>query len=153
MASYGFVYVLRNDGMPDLYKIGCTERSPHARAEELSSASGVPHAFEVVCFVEVRDCFGFEKTVHGWLNGSRVNPSREFFDAQLGWIIALLKFYPHRLSFTLAVSAFDLQVVHDVNVSELRDPFAQKEDGDESAKDIADEAISAAKVGVGLRAE
>ena len=31
--SYGFVYMLRNGYMPDLVKIGCTERSPHLRAD------------------------------------------------------------------------------------------------------------------------
>lgn len=38
----GWVYILSNEYMPGIYKIGMTTNSPEARAKELSSATGVP---------------------------------------------------------------------------------------------------------------
>ena len=39
---YGFIYVLSNMHMPDIYKVGMTTKAPHARAAELSATTGVP---------------------------------------------------------------------------------------------------------------
>lgn len=158
MASYGFVYVLKNSGMPDLYKIGCTERSPHARAEELSSSSGVPQPFEVVCYAEVKDCFGFERCMHDWLKTSRVNPSREFFDANLRFVMSLMKFYAGTLSFTSVLSDFDLQMNHDFDLESLFDPWAPKnppavEVDTGSPEAIAADAINTAKSSNGFKDE
>ncbi|WP_053087086.1 GIY-YIG nuclease family protein [Enterobacter kobei] len=46
--SSGFVYVMENENMPGIYKIGMTTNSPEARAKELSSATGVPSPFSVL---------------------------------------------------------------------------------------------------------
>lgn len=89
--NFGFVYVLRNLEMPDIYKVGMTTRSPHARAAELSSATGVPVIFDVVYYAEVADPMAQEKRVHEALAEYRVNHGREFFKADLYTIIQAIK--------------------------------------------------------------
>jgi hypothetical protein len=44
--SFGFVYILTNDMMPDLVKIGLTTALPEDRAKELFN-TGVPNSFNV----------------------------------------------------------------------------------------------------------
>jgi hypothetical protein len=104
MSSYGFVYMLANDYMPDVVKIGCTERSPHARALELSKATGVPAAFRVVCFVEVPDFQHVELRFHKWLDEFRISAAREFFRVNepnlRSWTCGLFMHFPDALSFT-----------------------------------------------------
>jgi hypothetical protein len=77
--NYGFVYVLRNESMPGIYKVGMTQGSPRKRADELSSSTSVPTAFEVVCYVEVDDCQAAERWAHERLKEFRVASNREFF--------------------------------------------------------------------------
>lgn len=102
MSSYGFVYVLRNEYMPHVCKIGCTEKSPHARAEELSRATGVPTSFFVACYIEVHSFQEVERDMHRWLAAYRINSGREFFsirgDAGL-YIASLFQYHPERLAF------------------------------------------------------
>lgn len=78
--SHGFVYMLRNIHMVDIVKIGCTERSPHLRAEEISKGTGIPAPFDVVCYIEVTDHQAVERRMHRWLEKFRVSPNREFFE-------------------------------------------------------------------------
>ena len=73
------VYVLTNEGMPDLVKIGLTTGSVEARITQLSSHSGVPFPFECYYAAEVDDCAKLEKTLHQLFSEVRVNPKREFF--------------------------------------------------------------------------
>lgn len=77
--AYGFVYILINQAMPGIVKIGCTERSPTARARELSNASGVPVEFEVYGYIEVEDHQSVEREIHEVLASCRVSENREFF--------------------------------------------------------------------------
>lgn len=99
MSSYGFVYILTNDYMPGIYKLGCTERSPHTRCEELGKSSGVPWPFRVLCYIEVDNFQSVERDLHKWLGDSRVSPDREFFEGSLIYAIRLLYWLPKRLSF------------------------------------------------------
>ncbi len=104
--TYGFVYILINDCMPDVYKIGCTERSPHQRADELSKPTGVPTPFRVLCYAEFgNDDFGnfqaVERALHAWMNDRRVNESREFFKGEIASAVAFLHFHPRSLSFSM----------------------------------------------------
>lgn len=85
------VYVLTNEAMPDLVKIGKTTRSDvQSRMNELYS-SGVPFQFECAYAVEVNDCSTVEKALHTAFNPSRVNPKREFFSIDPEQAIAILK--------------------------------------------------------------
>jgi hypothetical protein len=97
--TYGFVYILVNDYMT-AFKVGCTERSPHARAEELSKATGVPAPFRVLCYIEVPEFQSVERDLHKWLDEHRVSPGREFFDdGALAHAVRLMLWHRKRLSF------------------------------------------------------
>lgn len=91
----GFVYILVGDHMArGLYKIGSTERSPHARAAELYQHSGVAGRFEVLCFLEVPDYLRVEQGLHRWMSDFRVAENREFFRGGLMHALRWMWFYP-----------------------------------------------------------
>jgi len=73
------VYVLTNEAMPGLVKIGRTTDSVEARLTGLSSHTGVPLAFECYFAAEVNDGARIEKVLHQLFSESRINPKREFF--------------------------------------------------------------------------
>jgi T5orf172 domain len=75
----GFLYVLANETMPELVKIGRTERHPALRALELSEHTGVPTPFVVSFFVEVTDQVAAEAAVSEALDEVRLTSDREFF--------------------------------------------------------------------------
>lgn len=122
--SIGFVYVLRNDYMPDVYKIGCTERSPHARAAELSRFTGVPYPFEVVCFIEVEDFQRVESNLHKWCKEHRISAGREFFKGGLAQIVSLMAFYPTILSFCVVEPSF--LSGEGISIDDLRSPWKRQ---------------------------
>ena len=74
----GFVYVLTNECMPGLVKIGRTSRCVEGRATELYQ-TGVPLPFKVVHSVLSPDCVDLECMVHERMPDVRVSESREFF--------------------------------------------------------------------------
>jgi hypothetical protein len=101
-SGYGFVYLLGNKAMPGYYKIGCTERSPHARASELSGASGVPHPFNVLLYIEVADFQRVERRIHQELSDFRATERREFFrfgPDHMNWLWYVFDGHPNALSF------------------------------------------------------
>lgn len=73
------IYVLVNEVMPGLVKIGRTTDSVESRVAQLSSHSGVPLPFECYFAAEVKDAARIEKTLHQLFSEQRVNPKREFF--------------------------------------------------------------------------
>ncbi len=73
------VYVLTNEAMPGLVKVGLTTDTVEARISHLSSHSGVPLPFECYFAAEVQDCSRIEKILHQLFAELRVNPKREFF--------------------------------------------------------------------------
>lgn len=73
------IYVLINESMPGLVKIGLTTDSVESRITQLSAHSGVPLPFECYFAAEVKDCAKLEKTLHQLFSEARVNPKREFF--------------------------------------------------------------------------
>ena len=75
----GYVYILTNDAMPGLIKIGSTRRNPAKRAETLSEHTGVPLSFTVSYSTVVGNCRLVEKMTHERLDGYRVSSAREFF--------------------------------------------------------------------------
>lgn len=85
------VYVLSNEAMPNLIKIGKTQRSDlQARMSELYS-TGVPFPFECLWAGEVEDCTRIESIIHNAFRDKRVNPKREFFNVAPDQVIPLLK--------------------------------------------------------------
>lgn len=100
--SYGFVYLLGNPAMPCYYKIGCTSGSPHQRAKQLSAATGVPHPFHVLLYIEVTDCHRVERRFHIEMADFRAATDREFFcfgPAHMDWLWWVFDTYEEKLSF------------------------------------------------------
>lgn len=89
MSKYGFVYVLSNESMPNLYKIGYTNGSPTGRAIELSRPTGVPTLFDLVCYGEMINPQEFEKQLHLRYDKNRSNKFREFFQFNIDEIMNL----------------------------------------------------------------
>lgn len=81
--KYGFVYVLSNDSMPGIFKIGMTGRTPMQRCDELSKATAAAEPFEVMMYLETTDPVGLEKHMHTMFSDSRLNENREFFKIDL----------------------------------------------------------------------
>ena len=86
----GYVYILTNKFMPDLVKIGYTDRTPEERAKELykdkNSESGVPVPFDVFNSVSCEKPRELETLIHNELKAYRVKNhkdndkiEREFF--------------------------------------------------------------------------
>jgi hypothetical protein len=74
------IYLLTNEAMPGLVKIGFTTgESIEYRIAQLSGASGVPLPFECHFAAEVKDCNKLEKQLHQLFSENRINPKREFF--------------------------------------------------------------------------
>ncbi|MCP1660411.1 GIY-YIG nuclease family protein [Neisseria perflava] len=74
----GWVYILTNQGMPGLIKIGYTKHPPHERARELYG-TGVAFPFEVAYQARCHQYQVVEQAVHDELDAMRVNDGREFF--------------------------------------------------------------------------
>jgi hypothetical protein len=79
MEDSGVLYVLTNPFMPGLVKIGCTTGPVEERIKALSSATGVPVAFQCHFAAQVESMAAKEKTLHQLFSDKRVNPNREFF--------------------------------------------------------------------------
>ena len=81
----GWVYVLTNEAMPGLVKVGYTMKDPAIRAEELykdsknGAVTGVPLPFNVAYKAWVINPYTVEQSVHKSLAPKRLNENREFF--------------------------------------------------------------------------
>lgn len=94
-AADGFVYILTNESLPGLIKIGYTDRRPDDRATELNT-TGVPTPFKIVfCFQHI-DARGAEQAIHADMGIHRVRNDREFFrcDAVQAVTLILSRFSP-----------------------------------------------------------
>ncbi len=74
----GIVYLLTNEGMPGLVKIGYTSGELVSRIRSLNNTS-VPFDFECVYAARVANCLEAETLLHQVFADKRVNPRREFF--------------------------------------------------------------------------
>lgn len=83
----GWVYILSNEYMPGIYKVGMTTISPENRAKELSSATGVPDKFKIEAAFYSDSPGDNEAEIHEYLSDHRINESREFFKCDLEDII------------------------------------------------------------------
>lgn len=88
----GYVYILVNQYVPTLVKIGHTDRDPHVRAAELSGTTGVPGQWAVKHYWLLENAFQWEQTIFAALRRHR--ETGEFFklrpDAAIAQIEALL---------------------------------------------------------------
>lgn len=89
----GIVYLLTNECMPGIVKIGMTSRADmDNRLKELYT-TGVPQPFECVYACKV-DCFKeLEQALHEAFEPQRINPNREFFRIKPSQAIGILKLF------------------------------------------------------------
>jgi hypothetical protein len=123
VSKYGFVYVLSNPSFPGVYKVGCTERSPQQRADELSKGTGVPTEFSVIAYIECAKFQWVERDIHVRLAEYRVNRGREFFTAPLELIARLMFFHPENISWVDRMCRENIEA----NVWLLNDPYKDEE--------------------------
>lgn len=87
----GYVYILVNDSMPGLIKIGRTARNGSVRAKDLSNSTGIPTPFNVAFELSSEEYIGLEREMHSSLAEHRVASNREFFKCSVDEAIELLK--------------------------------------------------------------
>ena len=95
--EYGIVYLLTNDAMPGLVKIGMTEQEDiNKRMNELYR-TGVPVPFkcQFACRVEKSECKKIEDALHAAFAPQRINTNREFFRIQVDQAKAILELFHH----------------------------------------------------------
>jgi len=69
--SEGYLYVLKNQHIPKLVKVGYTDRNPHTRAEELSNVTGVPGKWVVHHSWCISEAYDWEQKVFQALSAKR----------------------------------------------------------------------------------
>lgn len=91
--DYGIVYLLTNEAMPGLVKIGKTSRLDLEKRMKELYTTGVPLPFECVYACKVKlSCMGdLERALHTAFAPCRVNDSREFFRMSPYQAIPILK--------------------------------------------------------------
>lgn len=77
-SNAGYVYILTNESLGNLVKIGFTKNPPEHRASELYT-TGVPTPYRVWAFDFVENANKVEEEVHVRLFKNRSNRDREFF--------------------------------------------------------------------------
>ncbi len=85
------IYILTNESMPDLIKIGMTDDRLENRVKELSRQTAVPLPFEIYYACEVDNMEEVEKSLHDAFSDSRINPKKEFFRINPERVISILK--------------------------------------------------------------
>ena len=78
----GFLYILRNEAMPGLLKIGYSVKVPTERVDELFT-TGVPEPFQLAYYCLVDDAKELEFSIHRNLSTFRHRGNREFFRIDL----------------------------------------------------------------------
>lgn len=84
----GFLYVLSNDLMPGVFKIGFTASNPDNRAAQISRQYGLPSSFCVVKYWRTKDPYIVEQRVHDSLWASK--KSGEFFEIDIESLIKII---------------------------------------------------------------
>ena len=104
ITNYGIVYVLTNPAMPDLVKIGMTNKeSVDARMKELFNTS-VPVPFECEYACRVTNHAKVEKALHIAFQPYKIHAQREFFSIKPEQAIAILKLLDKSSDITKEIS-------------------------------------------------
>lgn len=85
------VYVLQNEAMPGLIKIGITHQEDVKQRLQTLYSTGVPLPFECIWAGEVDNCKEIETIIHNAFADARINPKREFFKLKPERVIPLLR--------------------------------------------------------------
>jgi len=86
-----YVYILTNEAMPGIIKIGLTENPVSERVLQLDTTS-VPIPFQCYYAARVEDHKKVEKALHVAFGDFRVRPNREFFRMDPFRVKAILEF-------------------------------------------------------------
>jgi hypothetical protein len=87
------VYILTNQSMPNMIKIGVTENLER-RIKELDNTS-TPMPFECYYAVEVKDASIIEKKIHEGFDDKRIRQNREFFSVSAEQAKSILQIAEH----------------------------------------------------------
>lgn len=82
----GFVYILRNEAMHGLLKIGYSVKVPTERVDELFT-TGVPEPFTLAYYCLVENAAKLEAAIHNNLSAYRHRGNREFFRIELEAVV------------------------------------------------------------------
>ena len=91
----GYVYLLTNEAMPGLVKIGFTNGRVEERMDQLFT-TGVPRRFDCFFAVKVEDARGVEAKIHHALDFFR-QPDREFFKIAPERVRSLMQLPDHEV--------------------------------------------------------
>lgn len=88
-----YIYVLSNETMPGLVKIGFTMNKPTDRARQINAATGVAMDFDVEYQYPCFNAHELEKVIHIYLeqSGFRVNKKKEFFNISVTEAISVIQ--------------------------------------------------------------
>ena len=87
----GYVYILSNDDMPDLVKIGCTSKDPEIRRDNLSRETGVPGPFKTEYYALFENYEFVEYEVFRKLDAYRPKKNKEHFNCSVGVAISAIR--------------------------------------------------------------
>jgi len=88
----GLLYVLTNEAMPELVKIGFTNGSDiEERMKQLYASTAVPLPFECYFAAEVEKPEEKEKLLHQLFDDKRVNKKREFFKVEPERVVTAIR--------------------------------------------------------------
>jgi len=89
--NIGYIYILENEAMPELWKIGCSERENiYKRMKELYT-TGVPFHFELIYVGEVENYEEVEDKIKEEFKRHKPNRNREFYTIEPKHVIPWLK--------------------------------------------------------------
>lgn len=89
-----YIYILTNDTMPGLVKIGFTKNKPSERVKQINAATGVPLDFEVKYQYPCFNAHDLEQEIHRYLEnelGNRTNRNKEFFNMTVEQAISVIE--------------------------------------------------------------
>jgi hypothetical protein len=86
-----WVYILSNESMPSMVKIGYTKMTPEERAKQISTSTGVPTPFKVEFAFKCHEGEFLENEIHKYLDSYRVSSNREFFGIGVNEAIEIVK--------------------------------------------------------------
>ena len=88
-----YIYILENDTMPGLVKIGFTKNKPSERVKQINAATGVAADFKVKYQYPCFNAHDLEKEIHIYLesHGFRTNKKKEFFNVTVEQAISVIE--------------------------------------------------------------
>lgn len=89
-----YIYILTNDSMPGLVKIGFTKNKPSERVKQINAATGVPEDFVVQYQYPCFNAHDLEQEIHRYLEsevGNRKNKNKEFFNMTVEQAISVIE--------------------------------------------------------------